>query len=208
MNESPIKVPVFKGSHCVSIIACGTVHDLDEELLKWMEAEKTSVAALNRDSGNCFLKAGFGGKKSFHFHLEAVSDDYFSGRPQPNRIIDIEKFYTKITPFLGHKVTVDLTGMFRIDLTQLPDGGIVRALFFKTQKGSVSIKVTGAQFAINGTPVNSVIWQELPEDKMAIVIESENFETTIAEDYLTSAFDKLNAALNVFVLGKVPNEQK
>ncbi len=103
---------------------------------------------------------------------------------------------------MGKQVKTDLKAIFEIKLSELPEGGIIRALFFKTQTGNVSINVNGADFLITGAPVNSISWQAVPDDKIGVIIDADNVETTISENYLTDTLERLESALNVFVLGK------
>jgi len=205
----PLKLPDFRRTHCVSIVAGGMIESANAELLKWMKAEKPMIAACGSRSGKLFFRAHFGGNKAGnHLHIDVSKASFYSDKFKPPHVAAPEQVQKKLERFMGKGITTDLRGLFEIKLSELPEGGIIRSLFFKTQTGNVSIKVSGARFVITGAPINAISWQALPNEKIGVILESENLKTTVSEDYLTKTLSTLEEALNVFVLGKVPNAQK
>lgn len=103
----------------------------------------------------------------------------------------------------------DLRGSFEIKITDLPESGIIKSLFFQTQLGDFGIKMKAEKLSIKGAPINEITWQVLDDAKtIVVVIEADRIKMIITEDYLTSALTRLESALKVFVLGKLPNEPK
>ena len=144
-----------------------------------------------------------------HFHVDVTKQSSFPKKAIACIRLTVDQIQKKFEPLIGKEVKVDLRGMFEIEIGELPDSGIIKSLNFQTQLGDVAIKMKGAKFSIKGAPVNEITWLTLVEGKkIGVVIEAENFKTTITESYLTSALTTLGNALKVFVLGRLPNEPK
>lgn len=200
--------PVFKGTPCVSVTACGQVRGASRELLKWMDAQKPLFATIRSGSERAIVRVSFGGGSANHLHIDVTKQSMYLKPFKPKNdanLADVQKAFAR---FAGLEVEADLTAQFNINLRDLPDGGIIRSLFFQTKTGDVAIKVAGALLSITGAPVNLISWRVLEGNRIGITIESYNVKTKVAEDYLTTAFRRLESALNVFVLARTANEPK
>jgi hypothetical protein len=206
----PITLPDLKNTHCVSLTACGEISNADKDLLKWLKNEKKSlVADLDKSNGQLYVTIGLGEHTGKHFHLDVTNESFQSKKSFPHtRNVKVDQVQKKLEKLIGKEVLVDLKGMFEIEIGELPEGGIVRSLFFET-KGDVAIKLKGAKLSIKGAPVNEITWQLAPGGKkIGVFLEAENLKITVSENYLTDALAMLENALKVFVLGKIPNEPK
>ena len=200
----------MKNTHCVSLTACGEIKNADKDLLKWLKNEKKSlVADLDKSNGQLYVTIGLGEHTGKHFHLDVTNESFQSKKSfSHTRNVKVDQVQKKLEKLIGKEVLVDLKGMFEIEIGELPEGGIVRSLFFET-KGDVAIKLKGAKLSIKGAPVNEITWQLAPGGKkIGVFLEAENLKITVSENYLTDALAMLENALKVFVLGKIPNEPK
>lgn len=200
----PLKLPDFKSSHCVSVTVCGEIKSADRATAKWLRREKTRIGIANTGAGKAYLRVAFGGYSGRHLHVDVTKASLFKKPFRPSELSSAEAIQKKLDRLIGEDVKSDLIGRFDIRLNELPDGGIIRSLFFETQTGDVAIKVNGASLSITGAPINSIRWKRLSNETIGVTLETENVETAISESYLTSALDRLEAALNVFVLGTSP----
>jgi hypothetical protein len=206
----PITLPDLKNTHCVSLTACGEIITTDKTLLKWLKSEaKSLVADLDNCDGQLYATAGLGEHTGKHFHLDVTNKSYDPKKPLSHtRNVKLGQFQKTIEKLIGKEVLVDLRGLFEIKTDELPEGGIIRSLFFET-KGDVAIKLKGAKLSIKGAPVNEMTWQLAPSGKaIRVFLEAENLKIIVSENYLTDALVRLENALKVFVLGKIPNEPK
>lgn len=205
----PITLPDLKNTHCVSLTACGEIKTTDRVLIKWLKKEKRGVADLKKSGAKTYVRVSLGDYTGKHFHVDVTKQSSFPKKAIPASRLTVDQIQKKFEPLIGKEVKVDLRGMFEIEIGELPDSGIIKSLNFQTQLGDVAIKMKGAKFSIKGAPVNEITWLTLVEGKkIGVVIEAENFKTTITESYLTSALTTLGNALKVFVLGRLPNEPK
>jgi hypothetical protein len=202
----PITLPDIKNFRCVRLVACGEINTKDQALIKWLKAEKDGVAILNIES---FITVGLGGSTGKHFHLDITKREFVSKKSLAQTSVSVDKIQHKFSKLIGEQIEVDLNGMFEVEINALPENGIIKSLLFKTQLGSVEIKLQGAQLSIKGSPATEINWMALSDGKhIGVTIEAENVKTTIGENYLTDALNTLENALNVFILGKTPNEPK
>lgn len=199
----PIKLPDLNATNCDCIIACGEIKTSDRELVSWMKKGGGSIADLDKD-GNTYITVGLGESSGKHFHVD-ISKEVFSPKKKAQRVrrTEIGKIQQKFDRLIGKEVLVDLRGYFPVKTKDLPETGIIKSLFFRTQIGDVALKIKGSRLAIEGAPVTEITWQSIDDGKIiGIVIEAENVKTKVDEDYLTNALAILENALKVFVLGK------
>lgn len=202
----PITLPDIKNSRCVRLVACGEIKTQDRSLIKWLKTEKDGAADLNKES---IITVGLGDRTGKHFHLDITKREFVGKKSLAEATTSVDKIQHKFSKLIGEKIKVDLTGMFEVEIDALPENGIIKSLLFKTQLGSVEIKLEGAQLSIKGSPATEINWLALSDGKhIGVTIEAENFKTTIGENYLTDALNTLENTLNVFILGKTSNESK
>lgn len=202
----PITLPDIKLSRCVRLVACGEITTEDQTLIKWLKTEKDGAADLNKGS---IITVGLGERTGKHFHIDITKREFADKKSLSEATASLDKIQRKCSKLIGEKIEVDLTGMFEVEINNLPENGIIKSLLFKTQLGSVEIKLEGARLSIKGSPATEINWVALSDRKhIGVTIEAENFKTTIDENYLTNALNTLENALNVFILGKTSNEPK
>jgi hypothetical protein len=203
----PITLPDLKNTRCISLTACGEIKTTDRALLKWLKSQKKTVFAdLNKSKGDTCVTLGLGEYTGKHFHVDVSSSSEKSAFASRLKINQIQE---KLEKLIGKEVLVDFKGMFEIEITELPEGGIIKSLFFQTQFGDVAVKMKGAKLSIKGTPVNDITWQVKPDGKkVGIYLEAENLKTIVTENYLNTALLMLESVFKVFVLGKISNESK
>jgi hypothetical protein len=202
----PITLPDIKLSHCIRLVACGEIKTDDAALLNWLKTEKDGYANLNKES---ILTLGLGDRTGKHFHLDITEREFVDEKSITEAALSVDEIQHKISNLIGKEIEVDLAAMFEVEINALPENGIIKSLLFKTQLGSVEIKLKGAQLSIKGSPATEINWLALSDGKhIGVTIEAENFKTIISENYLTDALNTLENALNVFILGKTSNEPK
>jgi hypothetical protein len=202
-------LPVFKNTACVSLTACGEVKNTTPRLRKWMKSHPTVIAAIGSGSEKAFVRASFGGGSGSHLHIDVTKQSMYHKSHKPKKLNDLESIQESLSRFAGWEVETELSGRFEINIQDLPESGIIRSMLLQTKTGDVAIKVAGAVLSITGAPVSMISWVSLKAPKTGITVEASNVKTKITEDYLTSAFERIELALNVFVLGKTTaNEQK
>jgi hypothetical protein len=206
----PITLPDLKNTHCVSLTACGEIKTTDRALIKWLKSEKrSSIADLDVSSNDTYITVGLGEYTGKHFHLDVTKESFEPKKSVSASRLKIEQVQKKLEKLIGREVLVDLKGMFEIEINELPEGGIIKSLFFQTQLGDVGIKLKGAKLSIKGAPVNEITWQAKSDGKkIGVYLEAENLKFTVSESYLINALATLENTLKVFVLGKLPNEPK
>lgn len=201
----PITLPDIKSSRCVRLVACGEIKTEDKPLIKWLKSEKDGAV----DFKESIITVGLGDRTGKHFHLDITKREFVDKKSLAAATLSVDEIQHKISTLIGKEIEVDLAAMFEVEINALPENGIIKSLLFKTQLGSVEIKLQGAQLSIKGSPATEINWMALSDGKhIGVTIEAENFKTTIAENYLTDALNTLENALNVFILGKTSNEPK
>lgn len=202
----PITLPDIKKSSCVRLVACGEIKTADRAVMKWLKTEKGGAGDLDKKS---IITIGLGDHTGKHFHLDITKREFVGKKTLASATLSVDKIQGIFSKLIGKEIEVDLTGMFKVEINALPENGIIKSLLFKTQLGSVEIKLEGAQFSIKGSPATGINWLALSDGKhIGVTIEAENFKTTIGENYLTDALNTLENTLNVFLLGKTSNESK
>ena len=90
-------------------------------------------------------------------------------------------------------------------MSELPERGVIRALFEEQQTGKMTVKLTGGTFSIAGAPVNEICWS-IDENKKeaSITVEAEKV-VEIEESYLQKQLDWINNQFNIFVLMRTDN---
>ena len=201
-----IKLPYIKNLHCVRLVACGEIKTTDRALIKWLKTEKDAACDLNNES---IITVSLGGRTGKHCHIDITNRKFVDKKSLAPATLSADKIQHKISKLIGIEIEVNLAGMFEVEINSLPENGIIKSLFFKTQLGQVEINLMGAQLSIKGAPATEINWLALRDGKnIGVTIEAENFKTSISEDYLTNALNTLENALKVFILGKTPNEPK
>lgn len=202
----PITLPDIKNFRCARLVACGEIKTADRALKNWLKMEKGGAGVLNKDA---VITVGLGGHSGKHFHLDITKREFVDKKSLAAATLSVDKIQNKFSKLIGKEIEVYLTGMFEVEIDALPENGIIKSLFFKTQLGPVEIKLKGAQLSIKGAPATEINWLALSDGKsIGVTIEAENFKTSIGEDYLTNALNTLENALKVFILGRTPNEPK
>jgi hypothetical protein len=200
----PITLPDIKKSRCVRFVACGEIKTTDRTLMKWLKMEKDGGGDLNKEA---IITIGLGDRTGKHFHLDITKREFVDKKTLASATLSVEKIQSKISKLFGKEIESDLTGMFEVEISALPENGIIKSLLFKTQFGPVEIKLQGAQLSIKGSPATEIKWLALSDGKhIGVTVEAENFKTTIGDNYLTDALNTLENALNIFILGKTSNE--
>jgi hypothetical protein len=202
-------LPVFKNTACVSLTACGEIKNANPQLRKWMKEHPTVIAAIGSGSEKALFRASFGGGSGSHLHIDMTKQSMYRKPNIPKKLNELGSVQESLSRFIGLEVETEISGRFEINISDLPESGIIRSMLLHTKTGDVAIKVAGAVLSITGAPVNAISWVALKDGKTGITVEASNVKTKVTEDYLTSAFERIESALNVFVLGKTTsNEQK
>lgn len=201
----PIILPVFEGTHCISLTACCEVKKPGRALAKWLKHEKVGISGVNQPREKVYVRVAFGQSSGKHFHVDIMKKERYRIKTNSIASLTSSQIQKKLDHLINTNVEVDFRGIFEVAISDLPDNGIISSLFFQTKTGDVAIKMKGATLTIDGAPVNEISWQALEGGKkIGVMIESENLKVTVTENYLTDAMVRLEQALKVFVLGKLP----
>ena len=137
-----------------------------------------------------------------HVHFDVYSPQMASKKlsAAKSSVEDVQKSIERLSE---KEIKGKITGGFQVPAAELPESGIIRSLQFKTKLANIGIRLNGASLSIEGAPIQNISWSQLePNGDSYITITAEFAKTTISENYLTAASDKLQQAFDIFILGK------
>jgi hypothetical protein len=207
----PIVLPDFKNSHFSWMRIWGSVLDVGKELNKWMKEEKEMVSTLKTTKGKRNIRLALvgdskGPPKNF-IYIEIVTID--AGRKEVNdefKVTPLKTIQESLGRLSGKVINTHISAGFQASFDELPDPGLIRSMFFKTNIGKVAIKSNGAKLLIEGAPVRELTWYAPDEKNIHVTLETEAAQKIMSEDYLINANVSMEQAFNIFVLGKAQNE--
>jgi hypothetical protein len=206
-ENMPIILPDFKNTHFCWMTISGGVLDVGKELNKWMKAEKARVSTLKFPKGNRHIRLMLVGGSENHVQIdisaaESAPKDVV-GKLEVTPLNTIQESLGRLS---GKVIDTNIAAGFRASFNELPDPGLIRSMFFKTNIGKVAIKSNGAKLLIEGAPVRELTWYAPDEKHIHITLETEPAKKIMSDDYLINASISMEQAFNVFVLGKAQNE--
>jgi hypothetical protein len=206
-ENMPIVLPDFKNAHFGWMTIWGEVMDVGKELSKWMKAEKPRVSTLKSPKGNRQIRLMLVGGSKNHVHIEIFAAGIAPKEPVDNfEVTPLNVIQESIGRLSGKTIDTDIAAGFRASFNELPDPGLIRSMFFKTEIGKVAIKSNGAKLLIEGAPVRELTWYAPDEKHIHITLEAESTKKIMSDDFLINASISMEQAFNVFVLGKAQNE--
>jgi len=210
----PITFPDFKNPHYSWIRVCGEALKAAPDIARLAKGGKRKTAILATERGNAQVVLILGGTSENHVHFDIYSPELVSKRlndspkSKPDHLSELSEIDDIIGQLYGREIVLDMGAVYHAKITELPETGIIRSLFFDTKMGSVAVKLEGAMFSIQGAPIQKIQWSVRSGGDIAVTLGAQSVKTLISEDYLINAYHLAEQAFYIFVLGKVPNEPK
>jgi hypothetical protein len=98
-------------------------------------------------------------------------------------------------------VDVSVSAGFLVQLSSLPEGGIVRATDIRLSTGSASLSLSGASVTVEGGPVDNISWSIAPDRDYAYVTIKVKRTKRLTDKYISEEVDAMLEALNLLVCG-------
>jgi hypothetical protein len=204
-------LPDFKNAHFCWMTVFGEVVSASKELTEWMKAEQPRVSEFKTQKGNGHIRLILVGGSDSENHVHI---DIFAAGIAPKDIVDdsqvaqLNAIQESLERLVGKTIDTNIEAGFKATFNELPESGIIRSMFFKTQMGDVAIKSNGAKLLIEGAPVQQLTWYAPDANHIHVSVEAESIKKDMSDDYLTSASIAMEQAFNVFVMGKAQNDAK
>ena len=201
-----IELPTFENSYCFLLTACGELGGKEIRTKRWPREEDPKVARYRTASGTALVRAWLAGKPVRHLHVDCVLREFFPENKIPKATHKKAEVLKVIESVMGTEIDVSVVGCFKMPMTKLPKGGVIRSLSVEQKTGDVSIRLTGGSYALTGAPVKEIHWKELQEGKRSVHVRIKGEKTSkVSEAYLREMWDWINDQFSLFVLGKTKN---
>ncbi len=197
-----IKLPQFKNTQCVLITACGEVETEDHALQDILNKKSPMIATYSAANERAFLRLGGYGSEEKHIHIDCAVSSFFRSDRIPEPSCDLDELLELISKFNGVKISIIASGVFDVQLEELPEQGLIRSLLKEVHTGDMSIKLAGANFEITGAPVEELRWYIRPDGKQVRITLNGDISETIDEHYLLRVYDWIESQFMLFVKGK------
>lgn len=198
-------LPEFKNSHFYWMVLCGEAPKIGGELAQWMKTQKTQIADFDTDRGEAHLRLRLGGRKSAnHVHIDIFSPEITEEveRIDKPHLVDLAEIQNALSRFMNEEIKFNFRAGYNVTLDELPETGIIRAFSLDQKMGKVSIKLNGATFRLEGTPVQEISWNARPDGGFAVALEGEDIRGTVSDSYISDAVAMSEQVFNVFIIGK------
>jgi hypothetical protein len=198
-----IKLPTFEKSYGLIMTVCGKLKQASSQTKKGRD-QKPKVARFSTPAGNAFIRVWVTGKPVSHLHVDCALQKFFPKDRIPkvtHKKVDVLKVIKRV---IGLQIDVNIRACFGVPITELPEGGIVRALSVEQKTNDMSVKLTGGSLAVTGAPVSRVQWR-IAKDNAKTVVEIQmegETSSTISENYLQESWQWINNQFSLFVLGR------
>jgi hypothetical protein len=197
----PITLPDLKDTRCASFASCGHIQTKDQEVLEWLKKQPDWMAARQRyKKGSVYVRAGFGGKKGAHCHVEVVEPSFFTKPPKVTGTVS--KIQEILSRLMGQKIKCDLSGEFHLEGSELPR--FVHAMLLDIEEDNVSFRMTAGRFEVTGAPVRSIAWAVNKESGSAWLKIEATQSTVVSETYLVDGFQVILSGFTAFIGGGTP----
>jgi hypothetical protein len=196
-----LTVPSLSGTQCVLLTVCGEIQKDDKSLPKILRGKRRSLSYKIGAKGDLrFVRLILGGGE--HFHVDIATVDYFDEVP---KIKGTEKKLREtLAPLFGFRIELEVTGVFRVPIDELP-AVIAATKNFTVDRDGVNIRMTGGVLSIVGAEVNEIRWSINEIDKRASVRMEAIRESFITETYLKDSFEIVKDSFDAFMQTGVLN---
>lgn len=179
--------PDLHSNNCTKMQICGHVTDLDkaESSVKKLFKKATLIQAKFK-AGSTFHFVQIQSSSKGHFHIDLYSKLYFRDPPKPeNKIQEVRSFVTKL---YGHSVFANIEVSY---LLEKQDGipAIVKNELIEADSGQIKLRTTAGAFAIEGAPINELIWSIIKDDPSYLLVTLRgDLELEISSEMLIDAW--------------------
>ena len=201
MKQSPQhNFPSFSKTDCILLHVCSEVSK--KQSLKALLAKKRAYVAQYRlKKGIALIRIEFGVHPKSHLHIDCVLKKYFQSKDSPKVTTKISTIESQLNGFLGSNVKSDIRAIFVMPITKLPTDGLISSMMHEGKMGNFSIRLTGGNFTIEGSPVSDIKWSLSPKrSKVMIEIRAEKQILGVGNNFLKEQFQWISEQLNLFVL--------
>ncbi|HEV57866.1 MAG TPA: hypothetical protein ENN87_10290 [Phycisphaerales bacterium] len=196
-----IELPRLREENGLSLTVCGRITGGSG-----VETVEPRIAHFERGKAKGVIRAcrNQGPKtKSTHLHVDCALRSFFGEQRVPKATHDLGQVLDVIQGVVGLPLVASVTGVFKVPLSALPEGGIIRSLGAETRAGDLSMKLTGGTLSLKGAPIKRVSWHESGEgNELSVwirVVGEQSF--TVSSGYLTEAWAWVSGQYAMFVLG-------
>jgi hypothetical protein len=196
----PIALPQFKRREILQLTVCCRL-DLDPaKPIKLPKENRVMIAEAKDGSNRMFIRLASG--PDGHLHADIARREYFKSNKFPTTTHDWDQVKTEWNRFIGQNALVRGSGLYRLQTTRLPEGGIIRFMSVESSSSAVSMKLTGATLAVTGAPIQKLNWK-FREKGTKVDVELEFRDTkSISDLYLQDAEARVNEAFELFICKK------
>jgi len=197
-----IRFPSLADTQCKSLTVCGELLTDDTATLQWLRHQKTMQARYGRAGETGYVRIVFAGGRARgrHFHVDVAQREYFGKSPPAltHKIADVRKAFEHLSE---EKIRVGIEGVYYVAREQLPDP--LHAIFAaggEMHSGEVSVRLTGATFAMSGAPIREIkLWTREQQDEIGLVLSNIETSLVINDTYLEDCLQIVDALFSAFL---------
>ena len=197
----PLRLPDLSDTSLRLLTACGELQIEDRVLLKWLAAQKPLEARFRVSGKTGFILVFFEKPEMRqHLHIDVAPREFF-GRKVPKAANNLSQVKGVIQKLSGQAIKLDARGLYAVPRDDLPEF-IRRSLAVETEAGDVSLRTTGGQMALRGTPVYQLRWWLGEDDGLAWIELKSRLKKEINDSYLVDICQVLDSAFSALALRK------
>lgn len=185
-------VPDIRSASCSVFSACAHV-----ALSRGVKAALNRIGEVKvaRSKGAYQIMIG---NKDGHFHVDIISREAVDPNSVPDPNCKGSEWRSLANQLYGQKADVAFTATFRLAVSRLPE--IIRAQRVGASHERVSMETVSGTFKVTGeAPFRSIEWWLVDRDQARIKLRARPIEVEIGDNYLASAFARLDAGFRAFV---------
>jgi hypothetical protein len=199
-----IELPRLEKTACKLLTACGRIQNPAGQLLKVMKRHHKLVARYRAGGVGAYVRVMLCGKSGDHLHIDCALEEFFrqgeSMKP-PKATHPKSKVLRLLQEAVGSRIDVLVSGVFLLDLENLPQRGFIRSLMATQGSTGLTMKLTGGNLSITGAPITNIRWS-LKQDQSHVLVDLKGRRSVQVEGcYLQESLNWLNEQMVFFVLG-------
>lgn len=197
-----IQIPTLYGTQCTSLTVCGRVRNPTKEFKSRLAETDDMIARYGSGKTTSYVRVLTGGKSGKHLHVDCAVRGFFPENRTPktsHKKADVVSFLNGAE---GQELDAGIMAYFTLNIRDLPEQGLVRSMQLKKRTGGIEIEVTSAELAIDGPPLESILWRVRASEKKVLVRLIANKPTTVSDNYLANALEWITQQLRLYVFGE------
>lgn len=143
-----------------------------------------------------------GSKPKNHLHVEVMSDFLAKKRGLNRENRSIEQIQGFLSPMVGRKADVTITGTFIMPVADLPETSLIQRAYI--EEGQIKIRALGMMLEIENATVPRFSWRTVDGNRLRVDLAT-HLSGTIDEDYLDLFFGMIESSFRSYVFAESPD---